>query len=311
MSVARCAWSRRSAPGEDLLQVRGRLARRLTWPNSAVPRIYRNKQAGITPPDHRDRRRAVGSSIAFAGQMFGLEVRIYGQGQLTRSPAPPDDADLGRRGSSPTLAAHRDRPPFRREPDNPWLARIAISGRWKAAAAFDTNYTLGSVLNPWCCTRASSAWRRRAARQGSASIPTSSVRRRLGRRHRLPLPRRWPRQRPRCAAWPGLCRPLPWKGHVRLRRIRLHPLMNSGPCRPGSMPAACAAMATRRWCRTCCTPASSGRRGAATGDLRGGVQFARAGHHPGARVTATPSVRPSTRRSPARRPARRRPFCST
>ena len=46
-------------------------------PNSAVPQAYYNKQAGIKRLTTETGAGQWGSSIAFAGQMFGLPVRVY------------------------------------------------------------------------------------------------------------------------------------------------------------------------------------------------------------------------------------------
>ena len=46
-------------------------------PNSAVPQAFYNKQAGIKRLTTETGAGQWGSSIAFAGQMFGLDVRVY------------------------------------------------------------------------------------------------------------------------------------------------------------------------------------------------------------------------------------------
>jgi predicted alternative tryptophan synthase beta-subunit len=46
-------------------------------PNTAVPQAYYNKQAGIKRIATETGAGQWGSSMAFAGQMFGLEVRVY------------------------------------------------------------------------------------------------------------------------------------------------------------------------------------------------------------------------------------------
>jgi len=46
-------------------------------PNSAVPQAYYNRQAGIRRLTTETGAGQWGSSISFAGQMFGLEVRVY------------------------------------------------------------------------------------------------------------------------------------------------------------------------------------------------------------------------------------------
>ncbi len=100
-------------------------------PNSAVPQAFYNKQAGITRLTTETGAGQWGSSIAFAGQMFGLEVRIY----MVKVSYDQKHTETGRR-----LLAEN--------PDNPGSLGIAISEAVEEAAGrADTNYTLGSVLN--------------------------------------------------------------------------------------------------------------------------------------------------------------------
>jgi tryptophan synthase beta chain len=46
-------------------------------PNTAVPQAYYNQQAGIKRITTETGAGQWGCSMAFAGQMFGLEVRVY------------------------------------------------------------------------------------------------------------------------------------------------------------------------------------------------------------------------------------------
>lgn len=46
-------------------------------PNSAIPQAYYNKQAGIRRLTTETGAGQWGSSLAFAGSMFGLEIRVY------------------------------------------------------------------------------------------------------------------------------------------------------------------------------------------------------------------------------------------
>jgi tryptophan synthase beta chain len=65
-----------------------------------VPQAYYNKQAGFSRLTTETGAGQWGSSLAFAGQMFGIEVRIYMvKVSYEQKPYPPlDDADLGRQG---------------------------------------------------------------------------------------------------------------------------------------------------------------------------------------------------------------------
>ena len=120
-------------------------------PNSAVAQAYANHAEGFPRLTTETGAGQWGSSLALAGQMFGLEVRVYmvkvsyHQKPLRRSmmqvwntevlPSPTDTTDAGRRA----LADN---------PDNPGSLGLAISEAVEEAAGrTDTNYALGSVLN--------------------------------------------------------------------------------------------------------------------------------------------------------------------
>lgn len=120
-------------------------------PNTAVAQAYYNQQAGIKRLSTETGAGQWGSSLALAGQMFGLEVRVYmvkisyEQKPFRRSmmhtwgaevlASPSDQTEAGRS----ILAAH---------PDSQGSLGIAISEAVEEAASrADTNYSLGSVLN--------------------------------------------------------------------------------------------------------------------------------------------------------------------
>jgi tryptophan synthase beta chain len=120
-------------------------------PNTAVAQAWFNKQAGTKRLTTETGAGQWGCSLALAGQMFGLEVRVYmvkvsyEQKPYRRSlmqtwgaevfPSPTDMTGAGRK----ILAAH---------PDSPGSLGIAISEAVEEAAGRqDTNYALGSVLN--------------------------------------------------------------------------------------------------------------------------------------------------------------------
>ena len=120
-------------------------------PNTAVPQAYYNKEAGITKLSTETGAGQWGSSLAFAGTMFGLQVKVYmvrvsyEQKPYRRAlmeaygaactPSPSDETQSGRA----ILAEH---------PDSPGSLGIAISEAVEVAAQnADTNYSLGSVLN--------------------------------------------------------------------------------------------------------------------------------------------------------------------
>ncbi|HKJ95758.1 MAG TPA: TrpB-like pyridoxal phosphate-dependent enzyme [Gammaproteobacteria bacterium] len=120
-------------------------------PNSAVAQAYYNKAAGVERLCTETGAGQWGSSLALAGSLFGLDVRIYmvrvsyEQKPFRRSmmqtwggeviPSPSRETETGRR-----LLAE--------DPDNPGSLGIAISEAVEEAAGReDTNYALGSVLN--------------------------------------------------------------------------------------------------------------------------------------------------------------------
>ena len=120
-------------------------------PNSAVAQAYYNQQAGIRRLATETGAGQWGSSLALAGSLFGLEVRVYmvrvsyQQKPFRRSmmetwgaeviPSPSEHTESGRAA----LAA---------DPDSPGSLGLAISEAVEEAASReDTNYALGSVLN--------------------------------------------------------------------------------------------------------------------------------------------------------------------
>ncbi len=120
-------------------------------PNSAVAQAYYNQIAGIKRLTTETGAGQWGSSLALAGNLFGLQVRIYmvkvsfHQKPFRRSmmetwggeviPSPSDRTESGRRALA-------------EDPDSNGSLGIAISEAVEEAASRDdTNYSLGSVLN--------------------------------------------------------------------------------------------------------------------------------------------------------------------
>jgi tryptophan synthase beta chain len=120
-------------------------------PNTAIPQAWFNKQEGVRRLATETGAGQWGSSLALAGALFGLEVKVY---QVRASydqkpyrrmlmevygasvvPSPSPDTAYGRR----VLAE---------SPDSPGSLGIAISEAVEdAASREDTKYALGSVLN--------------------------------------------------------------------------------------------------------------------------------------------------------------------
>ncbi len=123
-------------------------------PNTAIPQAYYNKQAGINRLSTETGAGQWGSSLSFAGRMFGLEVRVYmvkvsyNQKPFRRSMMHTWGAEVF---ASPTDMTNAGRRILAEDPDSPGSLGIAISEAVEEAASRpDTNYALGSVLNHVC-----------------------------------------------------------------------------------------------------------------------------------------------------------------
>jgi tryptophan synthase beta chain len=120
-------------------------------PNSAVPQAFYNKQAGIKRLTTETGAGQWGSSISFAGQMFGLDVRVY-MVKVSYQQKPYRRLMMQTWGAevfaSPTDMTNAGRAALAADPDNQGSLGLAISEAVEEAASRpDTNYTLGSVLN--------------------------------------------------------------------------------------------------------------------------------------------------------------------
>jgi len=120
-------------------------------PNTAVAQAYYNKQAGIKRLATETGAGQWGSSLAFAGQMFGLEVRVYmvrvsyEQKPFRRSMMQTWGAEVF---ASPSDKTESGRKILAADPKSPGSLGMAISEAVEEAAGRkDTNYSLGSVLN--------------------------------------------------------------------------------------------------------------------------------------------------------------------
>lgn len=120
-------------------------------PNSAVPQAFYNHAAGIRRMTTETGAGQWGSSLAFAGQMFGIAVRIYmvrisyQQKPFRRSLMQTWGAEVF---ASPTNMTEAGRNALALDPENPGSLGLAISEAVEEAAArADTTYGLGSVLN--------------------------------------------------------------------------------------------------------------------------------------------------------------------
>jgi tryptophan synthase beta chain len=119
--------------------------------NTAVAQAYYNVEAGIRRVTTETGAGQWGSSMALAGQMFGLDVRVfmvkisYGQKPYRRSMMRTWGAEVF---ASPSTLTHAGRAALAADPDGNGSLGLAISEAVEEAASRpDTNYTLGSVLN--------------------------------------------------------------------------------------------------------------------------------------------------------------------
>ncbi|MCC6897331.1 MAG: TrpB-like pyridoxal phosphate-dependent enzyme, partial [Polyangiaceae bacterium] len=120
-------------------------------PNTAVPQAYYNREAGITKLSTETGAGQWGSSLAFAGQLFGLEVKVY-MVKVSFNQKPYRKALMQAYGAecvaSPSTETQSGRAILAKFPDSPGSLGIAISEAVEVAAKNDdTKYALGSVLN--------------------------------------------------------------------------------------------------------------------------------------------------------------------
>ncbi len=120
-------------------------------PNTAVPQAYYNKLAGIKRLTTETGAGQWGCSIALAGQMFGLDVRVfmvkvsYQQKPYRRSMMQTWGAEVF---ASPSDKTQTGRDALSKDANNMGSLGLAISEAVEEAASrADTNYSLGSVLN--------------------------------------------------------------------------------------------------------------------------------------------------------------------
>jgi tryptophan synthase beta chain len=120
-------------------------------PNTAVPQAYYNRQAGIRRITTETGAGQWGSSMSFAGQMFGIDVRVY-MVKVSYEQKPFRRSMMHTWGgevlASPSNMTETGRKILAADPDNQGSLGIAISEAVEEAAGrADTNYALGSVLN--------------------------------------------------------------------------------------------------------------------------------------------------------------------
>jgi tryptophan synthase beta chain len=115
-------------------------------PNTAVAQAFYNKEAGVRKITTETGAGQWGSSLAFAGALFGIDVQVF----MVRVPYRCVFMETfgARCIASPSMETNYGRAVLARTPDTPGSLGIAISEAVEVAATHDdTNYALGSVLN--------------------------------------------------------------------------------------------------------------------------------------------------------------------
>jgi len=120
-------------------------------PNTAVPQAFYNKQAGVKRLVTETGAGQWGSSLAFAGTLYGLEVKVF-MVRVSYDQKPYRRALMETYGAtciaSPSNETQSGRAILAQRADHPGSLGIAISEAVEVAAQNDdTKYALGSVLN--------------------------------------------------------------------------------------------------------------------------------------------------------------------
>jgi len=120
-------------------------------PNTAVPQAFYNAKAGVKRLTTETGAGQWGTSLAFAGSLFDLEVLIF-QVRVSYDQKPYRRAVMETYGArclaSPSTETVFGRSVLEQRPDHPGSLGIAISEAVELAAQRDdTKYALGSVLN--------------------------------------------------------------------------------------------------------------------------------------------------------------------
>jgi len=120
-------------------------------PNTAVAQAFYNKEAGVRRLTTETGAGQWGSALAFAGAVFGLDVRVY-MVKVSFEQKPYRKALMEAWGAecvaSPSTETNAGRRILQKHPSSPGSLGIAISEAVEVAAEHaDTKYSLGSVLN--------------------------------------------------------------------------------------------------------------------------------------------------------------------
>ena len=120
-------------------------------PNTAVPQAFYNKEAGVKRLVTETGAGQWGTSLSFAGSLFGLEVEVF-QVRVSFDQKPYRRAVMETYGArciaSPSMETVFGRSVLAKNPNHPGSLGIAISEAVELAVQReDTKYALGSVLN--------------------------------------------------------------------------------------------------------------------------------------------------------------------
>jgi tryptophan synthase beta chain len=120
-------------------------------PNTAIPQAFYNKEAGIKKIATETGAGQWGSSLAFAGALFGIDVQVF-MVRVSYDQKPYRRALMETYGArcvaSPSTETQSGRAILAKNPQHPGSLGIAISEAVEVAAQRDdTKYALGSVLN--------------------------------------------------------------------------------------------------------------------------------------------------------------------
>src|SRR5471032_1511527 len=129
-------------------------------PNTAVPQAWYNKQAGIKKLSTETGAGQWGSSLAFAGSLFGIDVLVF-QVRVSFDQKPYRRALMETYGArciaSPSTETDSGRAILAKFPNSPGSLGIAISEAVEMAAKDPAvKYSLGRCSITCCCTRRSS-----------------------------------------------------------------------------------------------------------------------------------------------------------
>jgi len=120
-------------------------------PNTAVPQAFYNKNEGVKRLATETGAGQWGSALAFAGALFGIEVKVY-MVKVSFQQKPYRKALMEAWGAqcvaSPSTETNAGRQILKEHPNSTGSLGIAISEAVEVAATHDdTKYALGSVLN--------------------------------------------------------------------------------------------------------------------------------------------------------------------